>query len=213
MEQLRINNLNHNKTLGEVLKQNGVSFEEFEDYWEIANTELLGSGLNGKVFDIGNNQVLKITKDKNEYNAIKKCINSNEDWFKPYILLPKVICPVNENFFKLENENFNQKKYYFIFEKLYKLDESEKYIFQLILQYFDCIGFNTIKNFKYIEINEYFKFFFPEIFATENFDDYLVFTQNIVNLKNKFYFYDMHINNIMKDSNNNFKLTDFISYE
>ena len=65
MEQLRINNLHHNKTLGEVLKENGVSINEFEHYWEIANKEMIGAGQWGKVFDIGNDKVLKISEDEN----------------------------------------------------------------------------------------------------------------------------------------------------
>ena len=70
MEQLILHNLKENKTLGNVLKENGVDFIDFKKYWVMSNIELIGSGQFGKVFDIGNDKILKISKDIYEYNAL-----------------------------------------------------------------------------------------------------------------------------------------------
>ena len=70
MEQLVINNIDKNLTLGNVLKEHGVNFIDFKKYWVMSNIELIGSGQFGKVFDIGNDKILKISKDIYEYNAL-----------------------------------------------------------------------------------------------------------------------------------------------
>ena len=208
MEQLRINNLQHNKTLGEVLKQNGVHINEFEHYWEIANNELLGSGLNGKVFDIGNNQVLKITKDKNEYKANKLLLDeveSGNDWFNHILNLPLVVCPVNENFSVFATNRINYR-YYFIFEKLYQLSEYERKIFEEVEDFYN-IG--IYEDMEYSEgdeadIEEYIKRKYP------NFAEYYIieFLINVFNFVEEISVNDIHLENILKDKFGNLKLID-----
>ena len=115
MEQLVLHNLDENKTLGEVLKENGVTFNEFEKYWVIANTELIGSGNNSKIFDIGNEKVLKISKSIEEWKAIQKCDeilmeNPNNNWFLHFVSLP-LVQTINNNFYeKLNDDSFNDNK-------------------------------------------------------------------------------------------------------
>ena len=90
MEQLILHNLKENKTLGNVLKENGVQINKFKNYWEIANNTLIGNGIYGKVFDIGNDKVLKITSDEQEYeinNLLIDEINNGNDWFKYFVKL------------------------------------------------------------------------------------------------------------------------------
>lgn len=219
-QQLRINNLQHNKSLGVVLKENGVSINEFEHYWEIANKKLVGSGSNGNVFDIGNNQVLKITKDEKEYLAIKKCIEliDNNDWIPNTVLLPKVICPVNENFSVFATNKVNYR-YYFIFDKLNELSNDDDYMFKLVLQYFECSGFDEIEEFDESTIEEIINFI--EKYFSHKYKQYgheyimgvLYFIKNIVEFSNKFEMSDLHIGNILVDDDGNYKLIDYRTYE
>lgn len=209
MEQLRINNLQHNKTLGEVLKENGVSINEFEHYWEIANTELIGEGMNGKVFNIGNNKVLKISTDEKEYSALNYLENElykdKNLWYKHLLNLPLLICPVNENFSVFATNDINYR-YYFIFEKLYELSEYEKNIFNEISEFYNT---NYFEECQYDEgdesdIEEYIKRTYP------NFTEYYIieFLINVFNFVLETDYEDIHLGNIMKDSNGDYKLID-----
>ena len=128
MEQLILHNLKENKTLGNVLKENGINFIDFKKYWVMSNIELIGSGQFGKVFDIGNDKILKISKDIYEYNALiylkNELILNKNIWCKNFINLPLYICPINENFYEKFNDNDKKDiRYYFIFEKLIKLSD------------------------------------------------------------------------------------------
>lgn len=208
MEQLRINNLQHNKTLGEVLKQNGVHINEFEHYWEIANNELLGKGQWGKVFDIGNNKVLKISQDEYEYKANKLLLDeveSGNDWFNHILNLPLVVCPVNENFSVFATNRINYR-YYFIFEKLYQLSEYERKIFEEVEDFYN-IG--IYEDMEYSEgdeadIEEYIKRKYP------NFAEYYIieFLINVFNFVEEISVNDIHLENILKDKFGNLKLID-----
>lgn len=215
MEQLRINNLQYNKTLGEILKENGVSINEFENYWEIANNELLGKGQWGKVFDISNNKVLKISQDDYEYKAIKILLDeveSGNDWFKHILNLPLVVCPVNENFYTEEDIKnahpwgLHKIRYYYIQEKLYQLSDYERKIFEEVEDFYNS-GF--YEDMEYTEgdeadIEEYIKRKYP------NFAEYYIieFLINVFNFVEEIPINDIHLDNIMKDINGNLKLID-----
>lgn len=214
MEQTYIHNLNENKTLGEMLEVNGVSIDKFKNYWQISN-ELINGGLFGKIFDIGNDKVLKISSDKKEYDAIHLLldeINKNYDWFKHFVNLPLVICPVNENFY---DSSFNNEKkyvrYYFIFKKLYKLSTIEEECLFSILHMFDVSRIDEIEIDYEDEIEDYYNKAIKETkkFESEiNVDEIIRFVFNAYELSMEHSFYDMHIDNIMKDSNGNYKLID-----
>lgn len=209
MEQLRINNLQHNKTLGEVLKENGVSINEFEDYWEIANDKLLGKGQWGKVFDIGNNKVLKISQDEYEYKANKLLLDeveSGNNWFNHILNLPLVVCPVNENFYNKNKRLDDIIRYYYIFEKLYQLSNYERKIFEEVEDFYNSAIYEDMEYTEGDEadIEEYIKRKYP------NFAEYYIieFLINVFNFVEEISVNDIHLDNIMKDSNGNLKLID-----
>lgn len=214
-QQLRINNLQYNKTLGEVLKDNGVSINEFENYWEIANSKFIGSGQWGKVFDIGNNKVLKISQDDYEYKANKILLDeveSGNDWFNHILNLPLVVCPVNENFYTEEDIKnahpwgLHKIRYYYIQEKLYQLSDYERKIFEEVEDFYNS-GF--YEDMEYMEgdeadIEEYIKRKYP------NFAEYYIieFLINVFNFVEEIPVNDIHLDNIMKNINGNLKLID-----
>lgn len=215
-QQLRINNLQYNKTLGEVLKDNGVSINEFENYWEIANSKFIGSGQWGKVLYIGNNKVLKISQDEKEYLAIKKLTNDlimdNNLWYGHIINYPICICPVNENFYTEEDIKnahpwgLHKKRYYYIQEKLYQLSNYESDILNEIEEFYNS---SIYEEMNYMEgdeadIEEYIKRKYP------NFAEYYIieFLINVFNFIYEESYYDIHTDNIMKDKFGNLKLID-----
>lgn len=214
MEQLKIHNLNKNKTLGEILEVNGVSIEKFESYWKISN-ELIGNGYHGKVFDIGNNKILKISDDKNEYDAMHVLndeINDENDWFKHFVNLPLLICPVNESFHDSSDDS-NQKniRYYFIYEKLYKLTQVEENCIYSILDIFNAGRIEDIVIEYEEDIGDYYD---QAIEVTQEYVDevnvreLIFFIFNSHTLSEEHSLYDLHIDNIMKNIDGNYKLID-----
>ena len=220
MEQLILHNLNKNITLGNVLKEHGVKFIDFEKYWVISHSETIGVGVNGKVLDIGNGKVLKISKDFNEYNAIlllmEELKNDSEAWWKHIVSLPLVVCPVNEDFYEhLDDDSYNDDKkyvrYYFIHKKLYNLSDIENECFFKIMNYFDVSNIDEIIVDYGEEMSEYFDNIYKEVKEYEdkiNVSVFLLFIFNAYELSKEFGLFDMHVDNIMKDENGNYKLID-----
>lgn len=218
MEQLQIHNLSENLTLGEVLKKYGVNFKIFENYWQISN-DLINAGAYGKVFEIGNNKVLKITTDEGELNAINRLLEEieyNNDWFEHFINLPINICPVNENIYeKLNDDSYNDNKkyvrYYFIFDKLYELTNDEKNCIVEIFEYFDVVRVEDIEILYGTEISDYYTKMLKltsKFSKNVNTTALINFIFNVYSLAEDLGINDLHLGNMMKDINGNYKLID-----
>lgn len=221
MEQLVINNIDKNLTLGNILKQYGVKFKEFEKYWVMLETEYIDGGLYGKAFNIGNDKVLKVTKDIDEFKAMSELIHmintldESDLYFKHYVSIPLIICPVNENFYEYsEDDSFNSNtkyiRYYYIMEKLYNLNNSEREIFLEIFNYYHVDGIDEIY---YDEYDDFFNDIIENtdiynLYENKLCDGIIHFITNCIELNNEYNFYDMNINNILKDKNGNYKLID-----
>ena len=221
MEQLVLHNLNVNKTLGDVLQENNITFNKFEKYWVIANTELIGSGNFAKIFDIGNNKVLKISKDVNEYNAIKyfqnfiQTVHESDLWFIHTIQLPEIVCPVNEDFYEHFNDGSygDDKKhirYYYIYPKLYALTEEENNFFEDIIYFLGgASGFDEIEMDTDIDYYSDLQDEFESKYESLNKDAIFSFVRNVIELNYEHVISDMHIGNIMRNKFGDYKLIDF----
>lgn len=225
MEQLVLNNINKNLTLGNILKEYGVKFKEFKKYWIITEAEFINGGAFGKAFNIGNEKVLKITSDINEFNAMKKLIelnnslNESDLYFKHYVSLPLIIFPINEDYYEyFDDESFNTNKkyvrYYYIMEKLYPLSDIEN---RIIIDILNILQIEGVEEIYYDEFTEFQENVLNnsnllELYDINLINDILTFMFNCYELSFEHEFYDMNINNMMKDKNDKYKLIDLRIY-
>lgn len=95
-------------------------------------------------------------------------------------------------------------------EKLYNLNNSEREIFLEIFNYYHVDGIDEIY---YDEYDDFFNDIIENtdiynLYENKLCDGIIHFITNCIELNNEYQFYDMNVNNIMKDKNGNYKLID-----
>lgn len=194
----------------------------------------IGSGMSGTVYDIGKN-VLKITKDKEEafaaskikhkifhnvYNVFRVFTLKKQQFAKYYIECEKLIpLRITEDFEELyeyiiQNQDSDFKKYLNSINDIINSSNNPEELEQLFKEK------NSVeKDFFgwYVENNSYN--FEIELFKLENkfkrlrkqFNDLINGINELKSLD--IIFNDIHLKNIMKDTNGNYKFVDVTSYK
>jgi hypothetical protein len=173
----------------------------------------LGFGAHGQVFDLKNypNRVIKLSifydEFDNKFDSIYSKIDENLKFIE--INKPLAFAKVYDhdfifhNFRKTVNGDQDYIIYYYIMEKLQEISNNEVKVFKKILSYEENVFFKEkiIKNIlqdmrKKIDFNEKKVMMFYRNFMNSNIEHL-----------------DLHVRNIMKDFNGNFKLIDFEKIE
>lgn len=203
MKNLLNIHINNDITLSKILNK----------YIDINNINLLkfiDKGSNGEVFELTNNFVLKISEDEKEYFAYKKLLdllknsNENEKWINNIVILPNDLCIINEY------NDYNDKTYYIILEKLFNISNIEKNLLYEILNFYYVDGIeeldfsNEDEEYYMLELDDIFKKFEKYI----DIKKFMRFLFNIVEFSFEYEFYDIHEGNIMKNSDGEYKLID-----
>lgn len=174
----------------------------------------LGDGADGEVFELKDDtsKVIKFSVlYQNSYTNIdyvyKKIIQSLD-----YIRInnPHAYARVYEHKYlgkynrPIVNSSLGQDYilYYYIMEKLYKISEDEKKVFHSILSHEDR---NLEKNFSIFKIKKMLKEMYRAL--DFNFEKIILFCESLK--KDAIEHNDIHVRNIMKDLDGNFKLIDF----
>jgi serine/threonine protein kinase len=195
----------------QVLSLYEKNYPDHIPYYDLLGNEV-GAGSDGQVFDIkGTNKVIKYCILYQDY--------SNDLHFK-FEEIMKAICNIRDynpnicaRVYEFDFIAYGSRRvfrgldqkyvmYYYIMEKLSKISEDEKKVFHTILSHEDR---GIIKNFKDKELKEI-------LFGLSrglDFDEerVIIFYNNLKN--SPIQHLDIHVRNIMKDSEGNYRLIDF----
>lgn len=219
MQNTVINNIQKNQNLKDILEQNGIIFNE--DNFMI-NIEEIGSGISSTIYEIKDtNKVLKISDNRNEFYGYEKLIEAFEEdsSIKNYFEIPLILAPINKSFYQqieLSDISYNNQnpRYYFILNKLNKLDDNETKIFEDILKYYNASDISEIIIDYENEIDEDDEYIMDHLI--ENGHKYIdnemkniwEFFKIIFSYCEEYEFFDIHVDNIMKDNQGNYKVID-----